>query len=335
MNNLMTFHKSDIIVYQAKNGAIELRADYKQETIWASINEISELFNINKSNVSRHINNIFADKEIIRNSTVAKLATVQKTEGNRIITRHIEYYSLDIILAVGYRARSAKKAIEFRKWASSILKRYITSGYVINPSRIDKNYQAFLQAVEDVKKLLPAGDTFKADEAIDLVKMFASTWFSLDAYDKETFAKTGASRQQVEITAEELVMALTELKTDLIRKNETTELFGNEKEGGHFAGIVGNVFQSVCGRDAYPTQEEKAAHLLYFIIKNHPFTDGNKRSGAFAFVWFLRKAKLLDPTRLTPEALTTLALLIAESDPKEKNRMIGVVLLLLRKTSAD
>jgi len=323
--------KSNIIVYQAKNGAIKLQADYKNDTIWANVNEIAELFDINKSNVSRHINNIFDDRELVKGSTVAKLATVEKKEGNRIITRKIEYYSLDIILAIGYRARSAKRAIAFRRWANTVLKKYITEGFAISPFRVKQNHQAFLQAVRDLKKLLPASSKIDASDTLELVKMFANTWFSLDAYDKSALPKSGVSKKQVKFTADELVEALVELKKNLIKKGEATDLFAQEKQVGALSGIVGNIFQSVFKKDAYPTHEDKAAHLLYFVIKNHPFTDGNKRSGAFSFIWFLNKSGLLDTSRLSPEALTALTLLIAESDPKEKGRMIGLVLLLIKK----
>lgn len=325
----MNQSEKGIVIYQAKSGAIEMKADYEQETIWITQAQMAELFGVNSQAITKHLKNIYAEKELSKGATCSKMEQVQN-EGGRQIKRSIQFFNLDAMISVGYRI-SSKTATKFRQWATKTLRSHIVEGYTINPSRIDKNYQAFLKAVEDVKKLLPAGNAVKTNDAIELIRTFASTWFSLEAYDKSTFPKSGANRKQVEFTAEELDMAINELKKDLIGKKEATELFGNEKEGGHLAGIVGNVFQSVFGKDAYASQEEKAAHLLYFIIKNHPFTDGNKRSGAFAFIWFLRKAKLLDPSRLTPEALTTLALLIAESDPKEKKRMIGVVLLLLRR----
>jgi prophage maintenance system killer protein len=182
-----------------------------------------------------------------------------------------------------------------------------------------------------VKSLLPDGGMVNAENAIELVRMFAVTWLSLDAYDRSDLPISGATRKQISFTAHELVEALGDLKGELAAKKEASELFGIERSLGSVSGIVGNVFQSFGGKDLYPTVEEKAAHLLYFMVKNHPFTDGNKRSGAFAFVWFLRSAKLLDPARLTPEALTALTLLVAESEPKEKERIVGLVLLLLRK----
>lgn len=318
--------KSDIIVYQAKNGAIELREDTRVQTIWASLDQISELYGRDKSVISRHIKNIFIEAELKEKTVVAFFATTA-SDGK---TYQVAYYNLDMIISVGYRVNS-KTATKFRQWATRTLHSHIIDGYTINPSRIDKNYKTFLKAVEDVQKLLPSGNQVKAEDALELIKLFADTWFSLDAYDKSALPKSGLSKKQVEFTAEELATALADLKKDLLAKKEATSFFAQEKHVHNLAGIVGNVFQSVFGQDAYPSQEEKAAHLLYFIIKNHPFTDGNKRSGAFSFVWYLRKIGLLDTTRLTPEVLTTLTLLIAESNPKEMERMIGLVLLLLQK----
>jgi hypothetical protein len=328
-NQKIMTKNNNVVVYQAKNGAIELKGDFKKETLWANLQQIADLFETDKSGISRHIKNIYDTEELKRNSTVAFFATVQN-EGNRQVERNIEYFNLDLILSIGYRVNS-KRATIFRQWATKTLRSHIIDGYTINPARIAKNYQTFLQAVEDVKKLAGRSRSVKTDEILELVKTFASTWFSLAAYDKSTLPKAGASKKQVKITAKDLSQAVAEFKLNLLEKKEASELFAQEKSRGSFEGIVGNVFQSFAGKDLYPSMEEKAAHLLYFIIKNHPFNDGNKRSGAFAFVWFLQKAKALDSQKMTPEALTTLTLLIAESDPKEKERIVGLVLLLLRK----
>lgn len=325
----MPKNKDDMIVYQAKNGAIELREDLRAETLWATQKQLAEVFGVDVRTVNEHIQNIFKERELNKKSTIRKFRIIQ-IEGSRSVSRDIEHYNLDMIISVGYRVNS-KTATKFRQWATKTLKSHITEGYTINPSRIAKNYDQFLKAVDEVKKLLPAGSKMEAGDALELIKLFAGTWFSLDAYDKSNLPKSGANKTQVEFTAEELGKALEELKTDLIAKKEATHLFGEEKQRGNLTGIVGNIFQSVFEQDAYPTLEEKAAHLLYFIIKNHPFNDGNKRSGAFAFVWFLQKTGILNTSRISPEALTTLTLLIAESAPKEKERMVGVVLLLLNK----
>ena len=317
----------NIIVYQAKTGAIELREDVHTETIWATLQQIADLFDTDKSGISRHIRGIFNSKELDLKATVAKIATVQK-EGKREVSREIEYFNLDMILSVGYRVNSRKATI-FRQWATKTLRSHIVDGYTINKKRLTKNYDAFLKVVEQVKALLPSGGVVDAVNAMELVKMFANTWLSLDAYDKSHLPKTGATKRQVEFTADELKDALQKLKSELIGKKEATDLFGSERGGQSVSGIVGNVFQTFGGEDVYPTVEEKAAHLLYFMVKNHPYADGNKRSGAFAFVWFLKQAGILNPARLTAEALTALTLFVAESNPKDKDRMTGLVLLLL------
>ena len=187
-----------------------------------------------------------------------------------------------------------------------------------------------MRAVGDLKTLLPEDNKIQTQDVLELVEAFAGTWFSLDAYDTQNFPKSGATKKAATFTADELTQALHEFKNELLVRKQATELFGREKGKDAVHGIVGNVFQSFGKQDVYPTVEEKASHLLYFMVKNHPFVDGNKRSGAFAFIWFLRKAGLLRAS-LTPEALTALTLLVAESHAKEKEKTIGLILLLLQK----
>jgi len=238
------------------------------------------------------------------------------------------FYSLDIILAVGYRTNS-NRAIEFRKWATQILKQHITQGYTINPRVIQNNYQQFLEAVDNIKQLIPDVN-IDNDSVLELVTVFAGTWVSLDAYDKEKLVTSGATKKSVNLTAKQIQKVLRQFKEELIKKDEATEFFAQERQNEALAGIIGNVMQSFGGRQLYASLEEKAAHLLYFIIKNHPFIDGNKRSGAFIFLWFIKKVGLLDKSKITPPALTALAILVAESNPKNKDRMINLVLQLLK-----
>lgn len=319
---------SDIVIYQTKSGKIEFLGDFKQDTIWGSLNQTADLFGVQKAAISKHLKNIYKDGELDKRATVSILETVQ-IEGKRRVKRKIEYYNLDAILSVGYRVNS-KQATQFRIWATKVLKQHILQGYTINKKRIGQNYEKFMQAVADVKALLPSGNKVKTEDILELVRAFANTWFSLEAYDKDSFPKKGISKKKVEITAEELSAALKEFRKEIIAKKQASDIFGQEKESGSIEGIVGNVFQTFGKKEVYPTLEEKAAHLLYFIVKNHPFVDGNKRSGAFAFVWFLRKAGILRAS-LTPEALTALTLLTAESNPKNKDKIIGLILLLLKK----
>ncbi|MDP1743529.1 MAG: virulence protein RhuM/Fic/DOC family protein [Candidatus Amesbacteria bacterium] len=316
--------QNNVVIYQTKSGAIELKGDFTHNTIWADLQQISVLFNTDKSGISRHIQNIYKTKELDMVSTVAKNATVQ-TEGKRNITREITYYNLDLILSVGYRVNS-KQATLFRQWATNVLREHITKGYTINKNYIAKNYLMFLKAVDEVKSLLPSGNVVDAAGVLELVKMFASTWLSLDAYDKSKLPISGVTKKQVIFSARELKSALSQLKSEI-----DSDIFGVERISGAVDGIVGNVFQSFANQDVYPNIEEKAAHLLYFMVKDHPYMDGNKRSGAFAFIWFLKKAKILDTSRITPEALTALTLLVAESEPKNKDRIISIILQLLSK----
>jgi prophage maintenance system killer protein len=211
------------------------------------------------------------------------------------------------------------------------LRQHIFKGYTINKNRIAENYQSFLKAVDEVKKLLPSSSAVDAGGTLELIKMFASTWFSLDAYDTSSLPQQGLTKKQVDFASHELETALQDLKKDLLKKKLTTNLFATERSQSALAGIVGNVFQSFDRLDLYSTIEEKAAHLLYFVVKNHPFIDGNKRSGAFSFIWFLKRAALLNTAKMTPEALTALTLLVAESKASEKERMIGLILMLLNK----
>jgi len=319
----------NLIIYQAKNGEIRFRGDFEHNTVWGTQRQIAEVFGVERSVVTKHIKNIFEDKEVNKNSTCAIFAQVQK-EGKRFVERQVEFYNLDIILAVGYRANSAK-AIEFRKWSSQILKQYIYKGYNINPKIIAKNYDQFIKAVDDIKLLLPKNNLVKTKDVLELIKNFSGAWLSLESYDEDRFPTSGTTKKKVKVQSEELYEAVASLKQELIRKKQATELFAQEKRTKNLEGILGNVLQNAFGREMYPTIEEKAVHLLYFVVKNHPFTDGNKRTGAFSFIWFLQRAGIKFQHKITPEALTVITLLVAESKPKDKDRIIGLLLMLLKK----
>jgi death-on-curing family protein len=320
--------KNSKLIYQTKSGSIDIKTDVKNETLWLTQQQVAEIFEVQKAAISKHVKNIFDSLELNKASTVSILETVEK-EGNRMITRQQEHYNLDLIISIGYRVNS-KKATLFRQWATKTLKSHIVDGYTINHERIKHNYNAFIKAVDLVQKSLPAQNSFDASSAMELIKLFASTWLSLDAYDKSEVLTTTGTRKKVELTAQELQSVLAELKQELMDKKEASEIFGVERQSNSIEGIVGNVFQTFDGKDVYPTIEEKAVNLLYFIIKNHPFIDGNKRSGAFAFIWFLNKNGLLNSQKITPVALTSLTILVAESHMNNREQIIGLILLLLR-----
>lgn len=320
--------KKEVVIYQAKNGAIEFRGDFAHENIWATQAQIASAFEVDVRTVNEHIKNIFRTGELSENSTIRKFRIVQ-VEGKRQIEREINHYNLDVILSVGYRVNS-KTATRFRQWATKTLREHITKGYTINRKQVSKNYSAFMKAVENVQALLPDETILDPKNVLELIKEFASTWVSLDAYDKDLLKPAGTTKKSVKLTGEELSRAIETLKLELMQKGEATDMFAQEKNAGAVEGIVGNIMQSFGGKALYQTQEERAAHLLYFMVKNHPFTDGNKRSGAFSFVWFLRKARIRGGKNINPASLTALTLLIAESKPDKKEQMVALVTELLK-----
>lgn len=315
--------EKDLVIYQTKSGSLELKEDFSNQTIWATQKQIADIFGVNVRTVNDHILNIFKSGELNKKSVIRNIR-ITASDGKSYNTNH---YNLDLIISVGYRVNS-KTATQFRIWATKTLKDHITKGFTINKKRIKENQETFLKTVEDIKYLIEDNNKLKGADVLNLIKSFSDTWFSLQDYDKQSFPKKGTKRS-VKITSSDLEDNLNFLKKDLIKRKEAGDLFAQEKIAGNLSGIIGNIFQSAFGNDLYPSLEEKAAHLLYFIIKNHPFNDGNKRSAAFSFIWFLNKSKVKGVSKITPETLTALTILIAESDPKDKDRMIGVVLLLL------
>ncbi len=320
--------KNDVVIYQTKSGALELRGDFTRETVWATQAQIAEVFGIERSVITKHIRNIYKEEELKEISTCAKIAQVQ-TEGSRIVTREVEHYNLEVILSVGYRVNS-KTATLFRQWATKTLREHLTKGYTLNKKVILKNYDQFIKNVSDIQALLPEHVTLDPKGILDLVKEYAMTWSKLDAYDKDELKLEGVSKKKIKVSAEEIVSAIETFKEELVRKDEATEIFAQERSRGNIEGILGNVMQSFGGADVYTTLEEKAGHLLYFMVKNHPFVDGNKRSGAFTFIWFLRKSGVRGAKNINPSGLTAITLLIAESDPKHKDKVVALVVELLR-----
>lgn len=321
----------DMVIFQARSGALELRGDFAKETLWATQAQIASAFDVDVRTVNEHIKNIYSSEELPERATIRNFRIVQK-EGKREVEREVKHYNLDLVLSVGYRVNS-KRATLFRQWATKTLRAHIVDGYTINRARVGKNYEAFMRSVDEVRALLPKGVQVDTESILELVRMFADTWMSLDAYDKEQLGAGKPTKKKVVLTAEKLHKSVSVLKGELVAKGEATDLFATERVTGALEGIIGNVMQSFAGNDVYASVEEKAAHLLYFIVKNHPFIDGNKRTGAYAFVWFLNIAKVLDVKRLTPEALTAITLLIAESDPKQKDKMIKLVVTLISRKS--
>ncbi len=316
---------NNTLIFNADN-ELEISVKLQDETVWLNRQQMALLFDRDIKTIGKHINNVFKEGELDTSSTVANFATVQM-EGSRQVERQVEHYNLDVIISVGYRVKS-QRGTQFRIWATKRLKDYLVKGYAINQQRLQENQQQFLQTLEDLKALAKNNALVGNEDIVSLIQDFSDTWFTLDQFDKDTFPEQGVVLD-VETSTQELHNDLQTLKSGLIAKGEATNLFAQEKNTDSLAGIFGNVFQSIFGQDAYPTVEEKAAHLLYFVVKNHPFNDGNKRSGAFAFIWLLKKYDYAFRDKISPQTLATLTLLIAESDPNDKEKMIGLVKLLL------
>ncbi len=331
---MTSFSKSvsgEILVYEAPDGSAQVDVRLDQETVWLSLNQIAELFGRDKSVVSRHLRNVFATGELEREGTVAKNATVQ-TEGDREVVRHIEFFNLDAILSVGYRVNS-KRGTQFRLWATRTLREHLVRGYTLNQQRFARN-AAELEAALNLVRRAAAGEALTSDQGrglVDVIARYTQTFLLLQGYDEGLLAEPKGVPGGVLLSPSEARTAVARLKADLIARGEATDLFGREPKDG-LAALLGNLDQSVFGDPAYPTIESKAAHLLYFVVKNHPFTDGNKRIGSFLFVDFLnRNGRLFrnGEVVINDVGLAALALLVAESAPKDKDVMIRLVMHML------
>ena len=324
--------RSEIQVYQAENGALEVRFDGKQDTVWLSQAQMSELFDVQKAAVSKHLKNIYASGELLREATVSKMETVQ-VEGGREVVRQIEFFNLDAVISLGYRVNSST-ATRFRQWATRTLREHLTQGFTVNQARLQQNVKSFEAALALVQKAAssPELSSDMGRGLVDVLARYAQTFLLLQQYDEGLLDEPAAQSGGVLATLDDVRASLARLKADLIRRGEATELFALERGDG-LAALLGNLEQSVFGAAAYPSVESKAAHLLYFVVKNHPFTDGNKRSGAFLFVDFLNQNRRLLGVDGAPiindVGLAALTLLIAESAAEQKEVMIKLVMNML------
>lgn len=316
---------ADIIIYTAKDGHVELDVNLADETVWLSVNQMVQLFGRDKSVISRHLNNLFKINELDRDSVVAKFATTA-SDGK---TYQVDYYNLDVIISIGYRVNS-KEGIQFRKWASQVLKEHLIRGYTMYDKRLsERGIHELQQTVELLQKTLVHHDLVNdlGQEAIQLILSYAKTWDLLLAYDESTLKLPAHSYESTaRLSYEAALSAIKSLKIDLGARNEATDLFGRERDRG-LASILNNIEQTFAGEPLYKTPEEKAAHLLYFVIKDHPFTDGNKRIGSFMFLLYLKSQNI--PIKLNENGLVALALLVAESNPNQKDMIILLIVNLL------
>ena len=304
--------KNELITF--KDGTLELNVpvSWEQETVWLTRNQMAELFDRDVKTIGKHINN--ALKEELDNSTVANFATVQM-EGGREVERNIEHYNLDMIISVGYRVKSTR-GVQFRKWANSILKQYIIQGYAVNANRMN-------QLGEVIRIMKRTENSLDAKQVLSVIEKYSLALDLLDDYDHQTMKRPDGNKAVYILSYEECRQVI-----DSMKFSTDSDLFGNEKDDS-FKGSIGNIYQSFAGQDIYPTLEEKAANLLYFITKNHSFSDGNKRIAATMFLYFLDKNGILfaDGNKLIDDhTLVALTIMIAESKPDEKEMMISLIM---------
>ncbi len=325
------FNKGKIVIYETARKGPEITVRLEDETVWLTQKQMSELFEKDVRTVNEHIKNVFKEGELKENSVIRKFR-ITAADGK---TYETNFYNLDVIISVGYRVKS-QRGTQFRIWANKVLKEYLVRGYVVNEKRLSEAKNrldelqgtiAFLQ--EKSQRELLRG---QAGEILNLLSQYAKTLSMLEQYDTGTLGDVKGKKSVFVLLYEECVKIINEVKRELAAKGEAGDLFGAER-GGVFEGIIKGLYQTFGGKELYATIEDKASHILYLVIKDHPFSDGNKRMGAFLFVYFLDKSRYLHRAngerKINDNALAALALLVAESDPREKDIMIRLIKNLL------
>jgi len=326
---------NQIEIYRSEDNQIEIQVQLDNETVWLNQEQLTQLFGRDRTVVGRHIRNIFKEGELSEKEVCADFA--QTTQHGAIKgktqSKNVRHYNLDVVISVGYRVKSVE-GTQFRKWANSVLKDYLVQGYAINK----KQLQQKTEQLESLKKVVALQEKVLTDYTLDtsetqglihVISQYSKALDILDDYDHQRLEIPKSKHKEVfKISYDEARKAIDELG----KQTHFKGLFGKEKDDS-FKGSLGNIYQTFDGKDLYPFLEEKAGHLLYFVVKNHSFTDGNKRIAAFLFVWFLARNKLLFNQhgfkRISDNALVALTLMIAESHPNDKDMMIKVTTNLL------
>ncbi|MCP5337246.1 MAG: virulence protein RhuM/Fic/DOC family protein [Pseudomonadales bacterium] len=322
----------EIVVYAALDGEAQVDVRLDHETVWLTQLQMAELFGRERSVVTKHIRNAFQEGELDPEAVCAKFAHTA-ADGK---TYQVDHYNLDVIISVGYRVKSVA-GTRFRQWATRTLREHLVRGYTLNRQRFERNAVELEAALALVRKTA-AGEltTDQGRGLVDVIAHYMQTFLLLQRYDEGLLVEPKGIAGGALPPLGEARTGIAELKRDLMARGQATELFGREREDG-LAALLGNLDQSVFGEPAYPTVEAKAAHLLYFVIKNHPFSDGNKRIGSFLFVGFLhRNGHLIrnGEAVINDVGLAALALLVAESEPKDKDVMIRLVMNMLAEQAA-
>lgn len=312
---MATDKQDSLVFYKSEDGNIQLNVKLEKDTVWLTQSQMSNLFGVDRTVIVRHIRNIYKSAELCEDATCAKNAQVQE-EGGRTVRRTIPYYNLDMIISVGYRVNS-KNATQFRIWATSILKQYLIKGYAINDQRLQ-------QLGEVIRIMKRTQNELDAKQVLSVIENYNIALTLLDDYDHQCMKRPEGSKATYVLSYEECRNLI-----DQMRFNADSDLFGHEKDDS-FKGSIGNIYQSFGGEDVYPTLEEKAANLLYFVTKNHSFSDGNKRIAATVFLYFLDKNGILydenGNKRIADYTLVALTIMIAESRTEEKEMMVSIIM---------
>ncbi len=323
--------EQELIIYQSKDGNMKLSVQLDGDTIWLTQQDISSLFGVHVPAVSKHIKHIYADGELKKKGTLSTMETV-RTEGKRSVKRTVEAYNLDMILSIGYRVNS-KRATQFRVWSTQVLKQHLLKGYTLNKGRLESARHEELKAAVHLIRQTMERKQLTGDESQGLLKVitdYAHTWSMLDQFDKEKLdSPQGQRGSKFQFTYEDVQSIVQALKKNLLRRREASELFGMEK-GDAVQRILGALEQTFDRQELYDSIEKKAAHLLYFMIKDHPYVDGNKRIAAFLFIVYLTRTKYMSDydgeRKFNDNALVALVLLVAESNPHHKELIITLIM---------
>ncbi len=322
-----------IEIYQTEDGKTQIQVRLEKDTLWLTQKQMAGLFLVTIPTINEHIKHIFDEGELLREPTIRKYQIVQK-EGARQVKRQLDHYNLDMVLSVGYRVKS-KIATQFRIWATQRLREFLVKGYTINRHRFEQNAAELKQALVLIQKTAqsPSLATDMGRGLVDIMGRYTQTFLWLQQYDEGLLESPKGQAGGLLPSPDDAMTALTELKKQLMGRGEASDLFARSSKSDSLAGIFGNLDQTVFGEPAYPTIESKAAHLLYFVVKNHSFIDGNKRSGAFLFVDFLhRNGRLLNfegQPIINDIGLAALTLLVAESAANQKDTLIKLIMNLL------
>lgn len=316
--------ENKVVLFSDNDIALEVNISPDEDTVWLSLDQISELFQKNKSTISRHIKNIFQEEELNEKLVVANFATTSKhgAISDKTQTHNVRYYNLDVIISVGYRVKSPR-GIVFRKWATNILRQYLKDGYALNEKRLhilNRTVQIQSDIIADITGIDSA-------DVLKVIQEYSKSLELLDAYDHQTITIPQGSQCTYRLQYDECMHIIAEMEF-----SKTSDIFGLEKEPGKLEGILAAIYQSAFGNEAYPTLEEKAANLLYFLVKDHPFNDGCKRIAAALFLHFLNQNNALyrnGQKIISDSALVAITLMIAESRPEEKDIMIQVIINFL------